>query len=180
MAIKTLEAGLSPLAAGWYRDPATGQWHYYDGEGIRYTYAAGYIYPMHLFETAPKVINLALGDTLRISFSFRYSGPSKTVKPHGAIGGKTWPNIFDEYVNITGPAFTLSQSVTPLSYNRSVDIPVQSPLVGGQYYHIYVKLIDGIALKEGETGSVALENAVFVVSAEPSFAGFTITDYVKV
>ena len=182
MAIKTLEVTLNPLAlaAGWYQDPATGQWYYYDEEGNRYIYVAGYIYPMHVFEPAPKVVNLAHGDTLRINFSFKYSGAQKTVKPYGCVGQKNWPSTFDEILKVTGPSFTLSQSTTPLTYNRSIDIPITTAIAAGKHYSIYVKLINGISMKEGETGSVALENAVYIVSAEPTFAEFKITDYVKV
>jgi len=182
MAIKTMEISLSPLAlaAGWYQDPATGQWYYYDEEGNRYIYAAGYLYPMHVFEPAQEVVNLAHGDTLRISYSFKYSGPQKTVKPYASIGQKSWPSNFDEVLSVTGTSFSLSKSTTPLTYTKTIDVEITTALEGGKHYSIYVKLIDGISMEEGETGSVALEDAIFVVSAEPTFSEFKITNYAQV
>ncbi len=184
MTIKTLAVILNPLAlaAGWYQDPTTGQWYYYDEEGNRYVYVAGYLYPMMLWEPAPKVVNVRHGDTLRIFVSFKYSGPAKTVKLYGCIGnlGTTWPYAFDEVLKATSPSFTIPESTTPTTRTAQVDIPVTTAIAAGKHYSIYAKLIDGISFKEGETGSVALRDAIFVVSVEPTFTEFKITDYVKV
>jgi len=184
MAIKTLEVTLNPLAltVGWYQDPATGQWYYYDEEGNRYIYAAGYLYPMHEWEPAPKVVNVRHTDTLRIDVSFKYSGPAKTCKLRGVIGnlGTVWPYVFDEVIYAHSPSFTIPESVDPETQDRSVSISISTELAVGTHYSIYAKLEDGISMKEGETGSVALRDAVFVVSAEPTFTEFQITDYVKV
>jgi len=184
MTVKTLGVTLNPqaLAAGWYQDPATGQWYYYDEEGRRYINVAGYLYPAHEWESAPKVVNLAHGDTLKISVSFKYSGPGKPVKLYGCIGnlGTVWPYAFDEVLKATGQSFTLSESASPVTYNNTIDIPITTAIDAGKYYAIYAKLVDGISFKEDETGSVALRDAVFVVSAEPTFADFKITDYKQV
>jgi len=179
MTIKTLKVSLNPLvlAAGWYQEPATGQWYYYDENGKRYVYVAGYLYAMMLWEPAPKVVNVKHGDTLRILVSFKYSGPAKTGKLYGAVGQKYPLNVFDEILKATSPSFTIPESTTPTVRTAQVDIPITTAIAAGKSYSIYAKLIDGISFKEDETGSKALEDAVFVVSAEPTFSEFKITDY---
>jgi hypothetical protein len=180
MTTETLELALNPLQAGWYYDPDTGQWYYYDEEGKRYFYAAGLFYPMMEWEPAPKVVNVRHGDTLRISVSFKYSGPSKTCKLYGSVGQKYSFSVFDEILKATSPSFTLDESTTPKTYIKQVDIAIIEAIAAGKSYGIYAKLIDGIGFKERVTGSVALEDAIFVVSAEPTFADFEITDYAQV
>ncbi len=185
MTIKTLEITLSPqvYAAGWDRDPATGQWYYYDEEGKRYAYVAGYIYPAMAFEPAPTVVNVRQGDTLRIRVSFKYSGPAKTCKLRGCIGnlGSAWPYSFDEILFAWSLSFTIPDSPSPRTVtDKYVDIPITTKLAAGKSYSIYAKLEDGISFQEGVTGSVALRDAVFVVSAEPTFSEFKIDDYQKV
>jgi hypothetical protein len=184
MTIKTLAMTLKPLtlASGWYQDPATGQWYYYDDEGRRYIYIAGYLYPAHAWEPAPKVVNVSHGDTLRIPVSFKYTGPARTVKLYGCIGnlGSVWPYVFDEVLTATAPSLSIPQSSEPITRTTQVDIPVTAAIASGRYYAIYAKLIDGVTFQEGTTGSYALKDAVFVVAAEPTFSDFAITDYVKV
>ncbi len=185
MTIKTLEVSLVPqvyYAAGWYQDTATGQWYYYDDEGNRYVYVAGYLYPMMQWEPAPKVVNVRHGETLRILVSFKYSGPSKTLKLRGCIGnlGSVWPYSFDEVLWQWSPSFTIPDTPSPSIFTKQVDIPIATSLAAGRSYSIYAKLEDGVSFAEGVTGSVALRDAVFVVSAEPTFSEFKIDDYQKV
>jgi hypothetical protein len=182
--IKTLEVTLNPLvvAAGWYQDPTTGQWYYYDEMGKRYVYVAGYLYPMMLYEPAPKVVNVKQGDTLRISVSFKYSGPSKTCKLRGCIGNlrDIWPYDFAEVLVNWSTSFTLGPDTDPKAYTKYVDILITTAIAAGKSYSIYAKLEDSIGFEEDKTGSKALKDAVYVVSAEPTFTEFKITDYVKV
>lgn len=183
MEVRTLDIALSQSpGAGWHQDPDTGQWHYYDEEGRRYVYVAGLLYPAVAWEPAPKVVNVRHGDSLRITVSFKYSGPAKTAKLYGAIGnlGNLWPYTFDEILTGISAGFTLPEASSPISHTRDVTIPVTTAIAAGKGYSIYVKLIDGVSFKEGETSSVALRDAVFVVSAEPAFSEFSITDYAKV
>ncbi|MBC8477190.1 MAG: hypothetical protein H8D49_02490 [Dehalococcoidia bacterium] len=184
MAIKTLEVTLSPqvLAAGWYQDPATGQWYYYDEEGNRYVYVAGYLYPQVQWEPAPKVVNVRHDDTLKILVSFKYSGPAKTLKLRGCIGNldTIWPYDFDEVLFAWSDSFTLPKTLDPTTFNKEVDILITTAIADGKSYSIYAKLEDGISFTEGKTGSVALRDAIFVVSAEPTFTDFKIEDYQKV
>lgn len=186
MATKIIALELGPQAyypAGWYQDPATGQWYYYDEEGRRYVYVAGLLYPAVVWWPTPKVVNVKHGDALRIEVSFNYSGPAKTCKLRGEIGQKSVFNSFDNIVSVDTLAFTLAESYTPQPYNKSVDIPIlvkpaaAGQLEGGKYYAIAARLIDGISLEEGKTGSGALNDAIFVVTAAPTFSDFKITDY---
>ena len=180
MTTQTLELALDTLQAGWYYEPDTGQWYYYDEEGKRYFYVAGLFYPMMEWEPAPKVVTVRHGDTLRIYVSFKYSGPSKTCKLYGSVGQKYPFDVFDEILKVTSSSFTIPESTTPATRTAQVDIAITTAIAAGKSYGIYAKLIDGISFKERVTGSVALENAIFVVSAEPTFSDFQITDYAKV
>ncbi len=199
MTIKTLAMNLGPLSLleGWYQDPTTGQWYYYDAEGNRYVYAAGYLYALALWEPAPKVVNVAHGDTLRISVEFKYSGPAKTMKLRGEIGQRRWglygrTDIWDCLRLQDTCSFTIGPVTHPITFRSGVvgiphiDIPILVKpntggyMDGGKHYSIYAKLIDGISFTEGETGSFMQEDALFVVSAEPTFSDFKIDDYKQV
>jgi len=182
MTVKTLEVSLSPLAlaVGWYQDPATGQWYYYDDEGVRYVYVAGYLYQAMQWEPAPKVVNVRQGETLRILVSFKYSGLAKTCKLRGGIGNLGLWDVFDEVLFAWSPSFTIPEATMPAIRTMQVDIPITTAIAAGKSYSIYAKLENGVSFIEGVTGSVALKDAVFVVSAEPTFSEFKITDYVKV
>lgn len=184
MEVQTLEVVLSEQASatGWYQDPDTGQWFYYDEAGRRYIYLAGLLYPAVAWEPAPKVVNVRHGDSLKITVSFKYSGPAKTLRLYGSIGnlGSLWPYNFDEILTGISSSFTLPESSSPATQNKEVAIPVTTAVAAGKSYSIYAKLIDGVSFQEGVTGSVALRDALFVVSAEPTFSEFQITDYVKV
>jgi len=199
MAIKTLEMNLEALSLpeGWYQDTATGQWYYYDAEGNRYVYAAGSLYALALWEPAPKVVNIAHGDTLRMEVSFKYSGPAKTLKLRGEIGQREWglygrTDNWDCLRLQDTAAFTIGPDTYPATYRSGIGgIPrIEIPLLvkpnsggyldGGKHYSIYSKLIDGISFTEGVTGSYMQEDALFVVSAEPAFTDFKIDDYQKV
>lgn len=182
--IKTLELDLNPgtLTPGWYRDLATGEWYYYDNEGRRYIYIAGQVYPAMLWEAAPKVVNLKTGDTLRISVSFKYSGPQKSLALRGVVGnlGSLWPNNFDEVLWVRSPSFTIGPDAAPKVYTRQVDVPITTALAAGKSYSIYTKLEDGVGFTEDQTGSKALRDAIFIVSVEPTFSEFSITNYEQV
>lgn len=184
MTLKTLEVNINPmtLVNGWYCDPETGQWYYYDEQGMRYVCAAGHLYAMVAWETAPKVVNVKPGDTLRITVSFKYSGLAKTCKLRGAIGnlGTSWPYSFDEVLFARSLSFTLPESPDPVTFNKQVDIPITTAITAGSSYSVYTKLEDGVSFQEGVTGSIALKDAIFVVSSEPTFSDFKIDDYRQV
>ena len=137
--------------------------------------------PLVLWEPAPYVVNVKHSDTLRVYASFVYSGPSKSCKLRGEIGQRTlWTDNFDSIVLQDSLSFTIGPDDTPRTYNRTVDVPITTALAAGKPYSIYAKLINGISYEEGETGSLILEDAIFVVSAEPTFSEFKIDNYTKV
>ena len=138
------------------------------------------ISPQALWIPAPYVVNVKPGDTLRIYVSFKYSGPAKTCKLHGAVGQKSVFGSFDEILVKSSDPFTLPQSDLPSTQTKTVDIPITPTIAAGKSYAIYAKLIDGISYEAGVTGSAALEDAVFVVSAEPTFSDFKIDSYAQV
>ncbi|MFC1910559.1 hypothetical protein ACFLXC_04665 [Chloroflexota bacterium] len=185
MSIKSLTIALKPMTAGWQQDPATRQWYFIDEIGNRYVYVSGYLYPMMSYIPAPKVVNVMHGDTLRIFAQFKYSGPAKaSVKLFGAIGERRWYDpiwgSFQPYSEASSPAFSLSESLTPVQYNKVVDVPVTSNMWTGKHYSIYAKVVNGLDYIEGQTGSAAIEDAVYLVSHEPTFSDFEIIEYNKV
>ena len=91
MELKTLAldlGGIRPLQsedtapvyqAGWYVDPVTGQRIFYDpGTEKFYTMAGGVFIPMGYMNPAPKQVSVAPGDRLKVSISFKYTGPAVT------------------------------------------------------------------------------------------------------
>jgi hypothetical protein len=84
--MKTLELKLGliqpqqavPLeySQGWYVDPKTGQPVYYNPETHNfYTLSGGIYIPLGYMNTAPKQVPVTIGDKLKVSISYQYSGP---------------------------------------------------------------------------------------------------------
>ena len=107
MTINTLTLDLESLGqydTGWYTDPATGEKYYYDAAAKQwYIQSAGYLYPLTIAkQTAPKTVSIAPGDTLRVSFSYKYTGPAISVTEYASIGvyGDI-THIYDEKVHVS-------------------------------------------------------------------------------
>jgi len=68
--------GDPPYETGWYRDPVTGQYTYYDAvTGKWYVYSAGYLYPLEVpKESAPKTIAGKDNDILLLPGAGSYWG----------------------------------------------------------------------------------------------------------
>jgi len=175
--LKTLQLNLGTLAdppgytTGWYRDPMTGQYYYYAAETKQwYIQTAGLLYPLTIaWETAPKVVDIAAGDTLRIEYSYKYSGPAVTVTEYAAIGYKV-AGILDEIVT-KSKSRSLSESATPKSYTGYLDLVMPTP-ADIKWNDIYAKVTGG-----GKELGLGYENALDVVAVEAEFSEFTITDY---
>ena len=60
--------GQQLVSSGWYVDQLTGQYYYYDASKNQwYVYAAGILTPLEVPKLpAPKVVDIAGGDTLRV------------------------------------------------------------------------------------------------------------------
>lgn len=170
------QVALNPVVAGEYQylyDPYTGiLYHYLYDPTLRVyalVFATGWV-------SAPKLVNVEYGDTLKIIASFTYTGPAFSGVLYGAIGTKT-VNIFDEIVTKTSP-LSLPKATTPTAKTASVEIPITTVLAAGKDYCIYVKIQD--AAGKDVVISDYLENAVHVVELVPTFTEFKISDYVKV
>jgi len=176
MAIRTIELNLGSLdppayTTGWYRDPNTGQYYYYDASAKQwYIYAAGYLYPLTIaWESAPKVEPIAAGDTLRIEYSYKYSGPAITVTEYAAIGYKV-VGILDEIV-AKSKSRSLPESTTPKEYTGYLDLVMPTP-AETKWNDIYAKVTGG-----GKELGLGYENALNVVAVEAEFTEFSIVDY---
>ncbi len=122
--------------------------------------------------TAPKVVDIAPGDTLRIEYSYKYSGPALTVTEYASIG-KTMLGIYDELV-INNKSRSLPVSSAPVTYTGSLDLGLPAN-AGTDWNDIECKVFDG-----GKELGVNYQDALNVVPVTPIFSEFAITDYKKV
>ena len=92
--IRPLQAGVQEYSAGWYVDPRTGMPIYYDPDTRNfYTMSGGVYLPLMSLSTPPKQVAVAPGDNLRITVSFKYTGPAISganirycIGPNGIFG----------------------------------------------------------------------------------------------
>jgi len=174
-----LQAGDDPpeYAPGWYVDPATGQPIFYDpNTRTFYTMAGGIYIPLGYMNTAPKQVTLGPGEKLKITISYKYSGPAVTgaverfcVGVYGAFG-------FDEKLVGTNTK-NLSQSTSPVSYTGEYTFTIPTN-VGADWDDIYCK-ISGGSPSVPET-LFGYENALIIAGLQPTISEFKILDYVKV
>ena len=171
--------------SGWYRDPVTGQQYYYDAvQNQWYVYAAGYLYALGYMNPAPKQVTLAPGDKLKITLSFKYTGPAVTgvssrycIGAYGATG-------FDEKIYLT-PTFNIPANLTatPVTVTNEATFTLPaSP--GADWDDIYVKIWGGTPSIGGSELSpnyiFGYENALIIVGITPVITEFKILDFVKV
>ena len=181
MTLRTLQLSLGSLTlsqyqSGWYRDTVTGQYYYYDAAAKQwYVYAAGYLYPLEIAsQPAPKTLSIAPGDTLRLEYSYKYSGPAISVTEYASVGvyGEV-THIYDEKVN-KSKSRSLPESTTPTTYTGSIDIVLPTNALT-DWDDIECKVYDG----SKELG-LRYISALNVVAVVPEFSEFSIVDYVKV
>jgi len=160
--------------------------------GVYYPY--GFFVPLATrWENAPKTIDVAVGDRVRITASVKYRGPAKSFTLYGAIGAGRFntgtgsdTGDFDE-----GKANTASFSVIESDSFRSyyptvtVEVPANTgaPLwisLYGKKAGIYVKIINGISLELDKTLSPYYRGALNVAAKVGEFGELKITDYAKV
>jgi len=161
-------------SSGWYRDPTTGQYYYYDALVNQwYVSAAGILVPLTVPKlAAPKVVDIAPGDTLRIEYSYKYAGPAITVTEYASIGYTTL-GVYDEIVK-KSRSRSLPQSTTPTTYSGYLDLVMPTP-AESKWNDIEAKVFNG-----GKELGVNYQDALNVVSVTPAFSEFGITDYRKV
>jgi hypothetical protein len=185
MVTKTLEMSLGSIAAdppeystGWYRDPITGQYYYYDATNKKwYIYAAGYIYPLAIAEqSAPKTISVMAGDSVKISISYKYTGPASSgVEEYFSIGIKGVTGYSPKITGTNSRNLPACGTATLFTALKTLVIPAS---VGSDWNHIECKVWHG-SPDVPETGLRYL-NALTIVGIVAKVTEFTITDYVKV
>lgn len=182
MTLKTLQLSLGVVnptqyQTGWYRDPTTGQYYYYDGAiGKWYIYTAGQLYALGITEQqAPKVVMVAPGDSLEITISYKYAGPASTgAEEYFSIGSKVLqysPKIVRTHTR------NLPVCATPTSFTWSETLVIPTG-VGNGWTYIECKVWHGTP-DVPETG-IRLKDALAIAGIEPDITDFIIEDYVKV
>ena len=177
--VRVLQDGADPpeYAAGWYFDPQMGQRIFYDPTTQKfYTMAGGVYIPLGYMNTAPKQVTLAPGDKLKITMSFKYSGPAisgavcyYSIGVYGAFG-------FDEKL-VGQNSKSISQYTTPTEVTDSYTFTIPTN-VGGDWDDIYCKIYGGSpSVPQNLFG---YENALITVGKEPSISEFKIVDFAKV
>ena len=178
MALKTLQLDLGVLdppeyTTGWYRDTVTGQYYYYDDPTKTwYIYSAGLLHPLAVpKETAPKVVDIMPGDTLRIEYSYKYAGPAISVTEYATIG-YTITFVYNEKV-VKSKGRSLPQSTTPQVYSGFLDLVLPAD-AGTNWNDIEAKVFNG----DKKLG-INYQNALNVIGIEVDFSEFSIVDYYK-
>ncbi len=178
----TVQALQSPAyQAGWYRDQSTGAYYYYDGHRW-FVYAQGILTPMTITPLpAPKTIQVAPGDQVKISISYNYSGPAQTsIGEYSSIGYRDGLGYHPKIENAPGGyARNLPASSSPVvyTYEHTLTIP---PAVQTNWTTIECKVFGG-SPGVPETG-VDLFNPdpLQIVGLVASITDFKIVDFVKV
>jgi hypothetical protein len=175
--LRPLQASSQEYTPGWYVDPETGQPVYYDGvTRTFYTLSGGVYLPLGYMNPAPKQVSLGPGERLKVSISYKYSGPAVSgaierfcVGVYGSFG-------FTEQIVGTNTR-SLSQSTTPLTYTGEYTFTIPTS-VGTDWNDIYCKISGG---SPGVNESIfGYENALVITGKDPTISEFKITDFVKV
>jgi hypothetical protein len=163
--------------AGWYVDPQTGQRIFYDPNTQKFYTLAGWIYiPLGYMNPSPKQVTLAIGDKLRITMSFKYSGPAissavcyYSIGVYGTFG-------FDEKM-VGQNSKSIPQYVTPTLVTDSYTFTIPSS-VGTNWDDIYCKVYGG---SPGVPQNLfGYENALLIAGTQPAITEFQISDFAKV
>jgi len=189
-AIRVLQDGSDPpeealLVPGWYVDPQTRLRIYYDpGSAKFYTLGGGVYIPLGYMNPAPKQVAVAPGDRLKVTISFKYTGPAVTgvtgyycIGVYGTFG-------FDERL-VQRTTFNLPQVTSPpsspnVSDSYTFTIPTG---IGTNWDDIYVKIFGGSPSIAGEATTPYLfgyENALTIAGVQPNITEFKIADFAKV
>ncbi len=191
MALKTLELALDlgriqvlqgegdpPVyVAGWYVDPQTGQRIYYDPKTQNfYTLQGGVFIPLGYMNPAPKQVSIGPGEKLKITISYKYSGPAISGATERFCVGVFGAFGFTEQL-VGENTKNLPASTTPQLYTGEYTFTIP-PEVGTDWNDIYCKIYGG---SPGVPQTLfGYENALVIVGLGPAISEFTIKDFVKV
>lgn len=168
---------VDPLAPGWYIDPRTGMRVYYNPETQAfYTLAGGIYIPLGYMNPAPKQVSISPGESLRITISYKYSGPAVSgAKERFCVGVYGLFGFNETMVGENTRNFPAS--TTPQTYTGSYTFAIPTS-VGADWDDIYCKIYSGSpSVPQSLFG---YENALVIAGREPSISEFTIVDFAKV
>ena len=120
-----------------------------------------------------EVLQVEIGDTVRVTSQFTYIGPAVTGKLYVAIGNDGALG-FDEILK-NEKAISVPETATPKVYEDFVDIAITSAIAGGKY-DMYSKIRE---IPGADILSAVLQDVIEVVAAAPEFSNLQITSYVK-
>jgi len=174
-----------PVAPGYYVDVRTGQQVYFDPDTDKlYTLAGGVYIPLGYMNPAPKQVAVAPGDKLKITLSFKYTGPAITgVSGYYCIGNYGALGFNEQIVGQT--TFNIPQVTTPptspnVTNSYTFTIPTS---IGSDWDDIYVKIFGGSPSIAGQATTPYIfgyENALLIAGVTPTITEFKIADFVKV
>jgi len=186
MVTKTLVLSLGSISAmqvtgyttGWYRDPITGERYYYDAAtGKWYLLVSGLLYPLSIdYLSPPKQLSIIPGDRVKITISYKYSGPAVTGVEERFVIGYEIAGILQEALVDTNTR-SLPQSSTPLTYTGEKTLTIPSS-VGSNWTVLECKVSGGTPTVP-ERG-VRYRGAFVVTGLVPEITEFTIIDFIKV
>ena len=175
--IKPQQAESSSYIRGWYLDPQTGQSVYFDPDTQNfYTMQGGIYLPQGYMNTTPKQVPVTIGDKLKITISYQYSGPAITgALERFCIGVYGTFGFNETLVGEITRNLPASSTLQPYTDSYTFTIPNN---VGSDWDDIYCKIYGG---SPGVPQTIFVyENALIIAGLTPTVTGFTISDFVKV
>jgi len=163
--------------AGWYVDLSTGQRIFYDPDTQNfYTMAGGVYIPLGYMNPAPKQVAIGPGEKLKITISYKYSGPAVSgVTEYFSIGIYGTFGFNEALVGQNSKNLPTSTTPQPYTGEYIFTIPAN---VGGDWDDIYCKIYGGTpGIPQTLFG---YENALIIVGKDPTISEFKIADFVKV
>jgi hypothetical protein len=174
-----------PTLSGWYVDQRTGQRVFYDSTaGKFFTLAGGVFIPLGYMNPAPKQVAVAPGDKLKITLSFKYTGPAITgVTGYYCIGVNGLFGFNETMVGQTTfniPLVTSPPSSPNVTDSYTFTIPTS---IDTDWDDIYLKIFGGNPSIGGQATTSFMfgyENALTIAGIQPSITEFKISDFAKV
>jgi hypothetical protein len=117
-------------------------------------------------------LQVAAGDTVRVTATIEYMGPALSDTFYAAIGTRGFAG-FDEILKGQVAVNFAASLYAFTTYTLTVNIPITSAISPGTNYDLYVKLVNHTG-----AGMPEVDDVIDVVGA-PTFQNFKITDYSK-
>ena len=116
---------------------------------------------------APQVVELNMGDTLRLVTTFGYRGPSRQLTLYAAIGsqGALW---FDELIAAQRPIDLPESPSSFTTCEESIDISITEAISSGSDYDLMAKIREYPSQTE-----VRVADVVNIISATSVWSGLT-------